>query len=301
MDEWVSGATMLGGDITITGAAGDLRFGRLGYGGMQLTGPGIWGMPDDVDAAVALLRRAVELGVTFIDTADSYGPHTNEELIRRALHPYDSVVVATKGGLTRTGPNRWHALGRPEYLRQCVELSLRRLGMEQIPLYQLHRVDPAVPLADQVGELAALQAEGKIAHIGLSEVDVATLEAAQAIAPIVSVQNRYNIFSTGSAPVLQFCEQHNIAFIPWFPLKNRDLAAQTGDDAERFAVVDAVAAAHGASVAQVALAWLLQKSPVMVPIPGTKSLAHLEENLAAADLALTADDMAALDALGRAD
>ena len=301
MDEWVSEATMLGGDITITGAAGDLRFGRLGYGGMQLTGPGIWGMPDDVDAAVALLRRAVELGVTFIDTADSYGPHTNEELIRRALHPYDSVVVATKGGLTRTGPNRWHALGRPEYLRQCVELSLRRLGMEQIPLYQLHRVDPAVPLADQVGELAALQAEGKIAHIGLSEVDVATLEAAQAIAPIVSVQNRYNIFSTGSAPVLQFCEQHNIAFIPWFPLKNRDLAAQTGDDAERFAVVDAVAAAHGASVAQVALAWLLQKSPVMVPIPGTKSLAHLEENLAAADLALTADDMAALDALGRAD
>jgi len=210
-------------------------------------------------------------------------------------------LVATKGGLTRTGPNRWHALGRPEYLRQCVELSLRRLGMEQIPLYQLHRVDPAVPLADQVGELAALQAEGKIAHIGLSEVDVATLEAAQAIAPIVSVQNRYNIFSTGSAPVLQFCEQHNIAFIPWFPLKNRDLAAQTGEDAERFAVVDAVAAAHGASVAQVALAWLLQKSPVMVPIPGTKSLAHLEENLAAADLALTADDMAALDALGRAD
>ena len=298
MDEWVSEATMLGGDITITGAAGDLRFGRLGYGGMQLTGPGIWGMPDDVDAAVALLRRAVELGVTFIDTADSYGPHTNEELIRRALHPYDSVVVATKGGLTRTGPNRWHALGRPEYLRQCVELSLRRLGMEQIPLYQLHRVDPAVPLADQVGELAALQAEGKIAHIGLSEVDVATLEAAQAIAPIVSVQNRYNIFSTGSAPVLQFCEQHNIAFIPWFPLKNRDLAAQTGEDAERFAVV---AAAHGASVAQVALAWLLQKSPVMVPIPGTKSLAHLQENVAAADLALTADDMAALDALGRAD
>lgn len=292
---------MLGGDITIKGEAGDLTFGRLGYGGMQLTGAGIWGMPDDVDAAVALLRRAVELGVTFIDTADSYGPHTNEELIRRALHPYDSVVVATKGGLTRTGPNRWHALGRPEYLRQCVELSLRRLGMEQIPLYQLHRVDPAVPLADQVGELAALRAEGKIAHIGLSEVDVPTLEAAQAVTAIASVQNRYNIFSTGSAPVLEFCEQHNIAFIPWFPLKNRDLAAQTGEDAERFAVVDAVAAAHGASAAQVALAWLLQKSPVVVPIPGTRSLAHLQENVAAAGLTLTSDDMAALDALGRAD
>mgnify|MGYP003340159255 CR=1 FL=1 len=267
----------------------------------SLTGPGIWDMPDDVDSAVALLRRAVDLGVTFIDTADSYGPHTNEELIRRALHPYGSVVIATKGGLTRTGPNRWHSVGRPEYLRQCVELSLRRLGMEQIPLYQLHRVDSAVPLADQIGELAGLQAEGKIAHLGLSEVDVPTLQAAQAITPIVSVQNRYNIFSTGSAPVLEFCEQHNIAFIPWFPLKNRDLAAQTGDDAERFAVVDAVAAAHGASVAQVALAWLLQKSPVMVPIPGTKSLAHLQENLAAADLTLTPEDMAALDALGRAD
>lgn len=292
---------MLGGDFTISGAAGDVTFGRMGYGAMQLTGPGVWDMPSDVDGAVALLRRAVDLGVSFIDTADSYGPHTNEELICRALYPYNGVVVATKGGLTRTGPNRWHSVGRPEYLRQCVELSLRRLKMEQIPLYQLHRVDAQVPLADQIGELAQLQAEGKIAHIGLSEVDVETLAAAAAIVPIASVQNRFNIFSTGSQPVLDFCESRGIGFIPWFPLKNKDLATASQDDAARFEAVEAVAASRGASVAQVALAWLLHKSAVMVPIPGTRSLEHLQENVAAVDVSLTENDMAVLNALGQPD
>lgn len=297
----MSDTTKLGGSITIGSAESTLTFGRMGYGAMQLTGPGVWDMPDDMDAAIALLRRAVDLGVTFIDTADSYGPHTNEELIRRALHPYDNVVVATKGGLARTGPNRWHSVGRPEYLRQCVELSLRRLSMDCIPLYQLHRVDDQVPLADQIGELAALREEGKIGHIGLSEVDVSTLEAASQIVPIVSVQNRYNVFSTGSASVLDYCENQSIAFIPWFPLKNKELALQNPEDAQRFAVVERIANTHGISVAQVALAWLLQKSPVMVPIPGTRSLAHLAENVSAANVVLSDDDMVELNALGRPD
>ena len=297
----MSDMSMLGGAITIGQGSAALTFGRLGYGAMQLTGPGIWDMPADVDGAIALLRSAVDLGVTFIDTADSYGPHTNEELICRALYPYTSVVIATKGGLTRTGPNRWHSVGRPEYLRQCVELSLRRLRMDCIPLYQLHRVDSLVPLADQIGELATLREEGKIAHVGLSEADVATLVEAAKIVPIVSVQNRYNVFSTGSASVLEHCEREAIAFIPWFPLKNKDLATQNPDDAERFAVLERIAHAHTASVAQIALAWLLQKSAVMVPIPGTKSRAHLEENVAAAQVTLTSDEMAELNSLGRPD
>ena len=292
---------MLGGGIAIGEPGSAFTVGRMGYGAMQLTGPGVWDMPADIDAAITLLRRAVELGVTFIDTADSYGPHTNEELIRRALHPYDGVVIATKGGLTRTGPHRWHSVGRPEYLRQCVEMSLRRLAMDCIPLYQLHRVDDQIPLADQIGELAALREEGKIAHIGLSEVDVPTLQAARSITPIASVQNRFNVLSTGSAPVLEFCEQESIAFIPWFPLKNKELALENPDDAQRFAVVERIAQANRVSVAQVALAWLLQKSPVMVPIPGTRSLAHLEENVAAAQVVLSDADMAELNALGRPD
>ena len=292
---------MIGGAVTIGTGDGALNVARMGYGAMQLTGAGVWDMPDDVEGAIQLLRRAVELGVTFIDTADAYGPHTNEDLIREALHPYGDVVVATKGGLARTGPNRWHAVGRPEYLRQCVEMSLRRLKMECIPLYQLHRVDPQVPLADQVGELAALRDEGKIAHIGLSEVDVATLDQARAITDIASVQNRYNVFSTGSADVLEYCTREAIAFIPWFPLKNKELASQNPEDAQRFAVIEAVASANGATVAQVALAWLLQKSPVMLPIPGTRSMAHLEENVRAVSVELSADAIAELDALGRPD
>lgn len=273
---------------------------RLGYGAMQLTGPGIWDMPADTDAAIALLRRAVELGVNFIDTADSYGPHSNEELIRRALHPYEGICVATKGGLVRTGPHQWHSVGQPMYLRQCVEMSLRRLGQEHITLWQLHRVDSTVPLADQIGELALLQQEGKIAHIGLSEVDVATLEAAQAVTPIAAVQNRYNIFSTGSQPVLDYCEANGIAFIPWFPLKNRELALTTGDES-RFAAVERVATSLGATVAQIALAWLLHKSEVVLPIPGTKSIAHLEENMASAQISLDDDVMTVLNSLGHAD
>ncbi|NDB17907.1 MAG: oxidoreductase [Actinobacteria bacterium] len=274
----------------------------MGYGAMQLTGAGVWGMPEDPENAIRVLRAAVDAGVNVIDTADAYGPHTNEELIREALHPYDGVIVATKGGLVRTGPGQWHVVGRPMYLRQCVEMSLRRLGLEQIPLWQLHRVDSEVPLADQIGELAAMRDEGKIAHIGLSEVDVTTLEAANAITPIASVQNRYNLLSTGSQPVLDYCELQGIAFLPWFPLKNKELAgAVTTEEAERLDKVADIAARVGATVAQISLAWLLHKSDFIVPIPGTKSLAHLDENLRACDVELSADVMAELDALGRPD
>ncbi len=275
---------------------------RMGYGAMQLTGDGVWGMPADIANAVSVLRAAVEGGVNFIDTADAYGPHTNEELIRQALHPYDGVIVATKGGLVRTGPGQWHVVGRPMYLRQCVEMSLRRLGMECIPLWQLHRVDSEVALEDQIGELAALQAEGKIAHIGLSEVDVPTLEAANAITKIASVQNRYNVLSTGSQEVLNYCEQNSIAFIPWFPLKNNELAGGANTDVEqRVVAFETIAARVQISVAQLALAWLMHKSDCVVPIPGTKSLAHLQENLGARDLVLEDSVMHELDALGRPD
>lgn len=274
----------------------------MGYGAMQLTGPGIWDMPADVDNAVAVLRRAVELGVDLIDTADAYGPHTNEDLIRAALHPYGGVVVATKGGLVRTGPHQWHVVGRPMYLRQCVEMSLRRLGVERIDLWQLHRVDPEVPLADQMGVLADMQREGKILHIGLSEVDVPTVQAAQEVLPIAAVQNRYNILSTGSQAVLEYCADEGIAFLPWFPLKNKELAGQmTAEEAVRLQVVSDVAARVGVSEAQLSLAWLLHKAECVIPIPGTKSLAHLEENMAAAQVTLDAVTMAELDALGRPD
>lgn len=275
---------------------------RLGYGAMQLTGAGVWGMPEDVGNAVNVLKRAVDLGVNFIDTADAYGPHTNEDLIREALHPYSGVTIATKGGLVRTGPGHWYVVGRPMYLRQCVEMSLRRLGLEQIPLWQLHRVDTEVPLADQIGELAELRAEGKIAHIGLSEVDVPTLDAARAITDIASVQNRYNILSTGSQSVLDYCAEHAIAFIPWFPLKNKELAGSvSAEEAVRIDAVAVVAERLGMTVAQLALAWLLHKSDCIVPIPGTKSLAHLEENMRAAGVDLGVDVIAELNALGRPD
>ncbi|MFG1740513.1 aldo/keto reductase [Micromonospora chalcea] len=267
---------------------GDLRVDRLGYGAMQLTGPGVWGDPKDPAEAVRVLRRAYELGVTFIDTADSYGPFVSELLIREALHPYaDDLVIATKAGLTRSGPDDWRPVGRPEYLRQQCELSLRHLGLDCIPLYQLHRVDATVPLADQLGELALLRQEGKIRHIGLSQVSVAQIEAAREIVPIVSVQNLYNLADRGAEDVLAHCERHDLAFIPWFPIATGNLARPGGP-------LDAISTSHGATPAQLALAWLLRRSPVMLPIPGTSSVAHLEENVAAAEVELTDDEFEAL-------
>ena len=270
---------------------GDLPVDRLGYGAMQITGPGIWGEPRDRDEAIAVLRRAVELGVNFIDTADSYGPYVSEELIREALHPYSSdLVVATKGGLLRTGPGEWHPLGKPAYLRQQVETSLRRLGLERIDLYQLHRIDPDFPLADQVGELRKLQEEGKIRHIGLSEVDVAQIEEARAVAEIVSVQNLYNLADRHHEAVLDHATEQGIAFIPWFPIATGQLARPGG-------VLDQASKEHGATPAQLALAWLLRRSPVVLPIPGTSSVAHLEENVAAGAITLTDEEFAKLSAL----
>ncbi|MBV8394686.1 MAG: aldo/keto reductase [Actinobacteria bacterium] len=259
---------------------------RLGYGTMQLTGPGVWGPPRDHDEALRVLRCAVELGVTLFDTADSYGPHVAEELLFEALHPYpEDVVIATKAGFTRPGPGDWRAVGRPEYLRQQCVLSLRRLGLERIELFQLHRIDPKVPLADQIGELELLRQEGKIHHIGLSEVTVEEIEQARAIAPIVSVQNLYNLADRRAEEVLDHCEREGIAFIPWFPLATGRLAEPGGPLAE-------LSAARGATPAQLALAWLLRRSPVMLPIPGTSSVAHLEENMAAAEIELTDEDYA---------
>jgi pyridoxine 4-dehydrogenase len=265
---------------------GDLEVVRLGFGAMRITGPGIWGPPDDRDEALRVLRRAVELGITFIDTADSYGPAVSEELIAEALHPYPAeLVIATKAGLTRQGPNSWIAVGRPAYLRQQCELSLRRLKVDRIDLFQLHRIDPAVPMEDQVGELKDLQDEGKIRHLGLSEVSVDELEAARRIAPIVSVQNRFNLADRDSQALLDHCTSEGIGFIPWRPV-----ADQVDDDALR-----EVAAGHDATPSQIALAWLLRLSPVMVPIPGTSSVAHLEENTAAAAIELTDEDMSVLE------
>jgi len=267
-----AGTFTLGGTTPVT---------RLGYGSMQLTGPGVWGDPADPAEAVRVLRRAVELGVTFIDTADSYGPFVAEELIREALHPYpDDLVVATKAGLTRSGPGDWRPVGRPEYLRQQCELSLRHLGLERIELYQLHRIDAKVPLEDQLGELVLLQQEGKIRHIGLSEVSVAQLRQAQEIATIVSVQNLYNLANRSAEDLLEHAEAEGIAFIPWFPLATGNLAGDGGP-------LDRLSAELGASPSQLALAWLLRRSPVMLPIPGTSSVAHLEDNLAAAEIELT--------------
>ncbi|MET7878113.1 aldo/keto reductase [Micromonospora profundi] len=274
-----SGTYRIGGDVTVD---------RLGYGAMQLTGPGVWGDPKDPAEAVRVLRRAVEMGVTFIDTADSYGPFVSELLIREALHPYtDDLVIATKAGLSRSGPGDWRPLGRPEYLRQQCELSLRHLGLDSIPLYQLHRIDAQVPLADQLGELALLREEGKIRHIGLSEVSVEQIEQARAITEIVSVQNLYNLVNRSAEDVLDHCERNDLAFIPWFPIATGELARPGGP-------LDAISTEHGATPAQLALAWLLRRSPVMLPIPGTSSVAHLEENVAAAEVQLTDDEFEAL-------
>ncbi|WP_425572200.1 aldo/keto reductase [Pseudonocardia eucalypti] len=255
---------------------------------MQLTGPGVWGPPADHDESVRVLRRAVELGVNLIDTADAYGPHVSEELIREALHPYDGVLIATKAGQLRTGPGQWHPCGRPEYLRQQCELSLRRLGLERIELFQLHRVDPTVPAADQFGALADLRAEGKINLVGLSQVSVAQVEEAEAIVEIATVQNRYNLVDRTSDDVLRHCTERGIGFIPWHPVGAGELAKPGG-------LVHDIAEGLDATAAQVALAWLLQRSSIMLPIPGTSSVAHLEENLLAAELKLDLSTVAALD------
>ncbi|MBV8928565.1 MAG: aldo/keto reductase [Mycobacteriaceae bacterium] len=273
---------------------GDLTVNRLGYGAMRLTGKGVWGPPADRDESVRVLRRAVELGVNFIDTADSYGPSVSEELIREALHPYPGdLVIATKAGLLRPGPDEWQPLGFPAYLRQECEMSLSRLGVDRIDLFQLHRIDPKFPLEDQLGELAALQEEGKIRHIGLSEVSVEQLQAAQTVATIVSVQNMYNLTVRTAEPLLDACEPQGIAFIPWFPLAAGPLATPDGP-------LQPIAAKHHASPSQLALAWLLKRSPVMLPIPGTSSVAHLEENTAAAQITLSDDDFAEMSRLGSA-
>ena len=270
---------------------GDLPVHRLGYGAMQLPGPGVWGEPADPDNARRVLRAAVEQGVDFIDTADSYGPLVSEQIIAEALHPYpEGLVIATKAGLTRQGPGIWTPVGRPAYLKQQVELSLRTLRLERIDLIQLHRIDAEVPLADQLGAFKELQDEGKVRHIGVSEVSVAELEQARQIVNVVSVQNLYNLTNRQSQDVLDHATEHGIGFIPWFPIATGDLAAPDSPVAD-------IARELDATPSQVALAWLLHTSPVVLPIPGTKSLEHLAENLGAAQLRLSDEDMARLDAL----
>jgi pyridoxine 4-dehydrogenase len=268
----------------------DLKVHRLGFGAMRITGHGIWGPPQDEAKAVALLQHVVKAGVDLIDTADSYGPHVSESLIARALWPYEAgLVIATKGGLTRSGPGQWHPDARPDYLRSALEGSLQRLRLERIDLYQLHRPDPKVPFEESVEALAAMRAEGKIRHVGLSNVTVDELNRARAIVEIVSVQNRYNLEDRESEDVLLACQRDGLGFIPWFPLATGDLAKHGGR-------LDRIAAAHGAKPSQIALAWLLRKSPVMLPIPGTSSITHFDENHAAAQIALTDEEFAELDA-----
>lgn len=272
----------------------DLRIARLGYGAMRITGKGIWGEPADRAEAIRVVRRAVELGVNFIDTADSYGPFVSEEIIAEALHPYPAgLVIATKGGFDRPGPDQWVENGKPEHLRSACEGSLRRLRLDRIDLYQLHRIDPKVPAEDQIGTLKDLQAQGKIKHIGLSEVSVRQIQHAQTLAPIVSVQNRYSLADRGSEDVLEFCEREKIGFIPWFPLAAGQLS---GADSS----VSRAAAQLKATPSQVALAWLLARSPVILPIPGTSSVKHLEENIAAAGLKIDEDTVRALAKTARA-
>lgn len=256
---------------------------RLGYGAMQLTGEGVWGEPKDREEALRVLKRLPELGVNFIDTADSYGPFVAEDLIAEALHPYDGLFIATKGGLTRSGPRIWPPVGRPEYLRQCVLMSLRRLKVEQLDLWQLHRIDPKVPQDEQFGAIADFLQEGLIARAGLSQVSVAEIEAARKVFPVATVQNRYNLADRADEEVLDYCDREGIGFIPWFPLASGDLAKPGG-------LVDAIAKAHDASPGQIALAWILKRSPNMLPIPGTSKVSHLEENIAAAQIELSDDE-----------
>jgi aryl-alcohol dehydrogenase-like predicted oxidoreductase len=275
-----AGRFLVGGDVAVN---------RLGFGAMRITGRGIWGEPEDPAGARATLRRLRELDVDLVDTADSYGPEVSENLIRETLHPYRGMLVATKGGLTRHGPDVWRPLGRPEYLRQCVLMSLRRLGVERIDLWQLHRIDPKVPRDEQFGVIAEMLQEGLIRHAGLSEVSVEEIEAARKVFPVATVQNLYNLANRQSEGVLDYCERHGIGFIPWYPLAAGALAGPGS-------TLAGVAQRLGASSGQVALAWLLRRSPVVLPIPGTGRVAHLEENVAAASLALGDEDFAALTA-----
>jgi pyridoxine 4-dehydrogenase len=272
---------------------GDLEVNRLGYGAMRITGRGIWGEPADRAGAIRALKRLPELGVNFIDTADSYGPDVSEPLIREALHPYPGQLIATKAGLTRSGPDQWSPNGRPDYLKAQAHKSLKQLGVEQIGLWQLHRVDPAVPPADQFGAVKALLDEGIIRHAGLSEVSVAQIEAASKIFPVATVQNRYNLADRASEAVLDYAEKAGIGFIPWYPLAAGDLARPGGS-------LDVIAKRNKATPSQIALAWTLKRSPVMLPIPGTSKVAHLEENAAAVGIELSDEEFAELDRAGRA-
>lgn len=269
--------------------AGDLKVNRLGYGAMRITGNGVWGEPQDPAECKRVLKRLIDLNVNFIDTADSYGPEVSENLIAQALHPYPKdFVIATKGGLTRQGPNKWAPVARAEYLRQCVEMSLRRLKVERIDLYQLHRFDPKVPVEESLGELKKMQDEGKIHHIGISETTVADIQRAQKIVKVASVQNKYNITDRAYEDVVEYCEKSKIVFIPWFPLAAGELTKPDG-------VLDRIAQAHKATTSQIAIAWLLHRSPVMLPIPGTSKVKHLEENVATADLKLSAPEWQSLE------
>ncbi len=282
---------LLGGTFRI---GGDLDVHRLGFGAMRLSGPGIWGPPKDLDEAKRTLLRVRELGIDFIDTADSYGPYLNEDLIAETLAPYRGLSIATKGGLTRHGPDKWLPVGRPEYLRQCVLMSLRRLRVERIDLWQLHRIDPAVPRDEQFGCIAAMQKEGLIRHAGLSEVSVVEIEAAGKFFKVATVQNQYNLVSRESEEVLGYCEKKGIGFIPWFPLAAGKLSEAGGP-------LDAMAQRQHASASQLALAWVLRRSPVILPIPGTSKVEHLDENVAGAKIHLSDAEFRELDELGRAE
>jgi len=271
---------------------GDLLVNRLGFGAMRITGRGVWGSPVDTAAAIATLKRLPELGVNLIDTADSYGPYVSEELIGSALHPYKDMVIATKGGLTRQGPNAWAPVGRPEYLRQCVVTSLRRLGVDQIDLWQLHRIDSKVPRDEQFDVIAAMQKEGLIKHVGLSEVGVDDIIAASGYFKVATVQNQYNLVDRKSEAVLEYCDDHGIGFIPWFPLA-------AGELAKPGSILDVIAAGHGVTTGAIAIAWLLKRSKVILPIPGTGNVNHLVENVAGANVELTDAQFAELDRQGR--
>jgi aryl-alcohol dehydrogenase-like predicted oxidoreductase len=283
-DAGKSGSFKIGGDVEVH---------RLGFGAMRITGDGIWGEPKDRAEAIRTLKRLPEIGVNFVDTADSYGPDVSEKLIREALHPYKGMLVATKGGLERPGPNSWVPNGRPDYLVGEVHKSLKQLGVEQIGLWQLHRVDPKVPSGEQFGAIQSLLKQGLIRHAGLSEVSIAEIDAASKVFKVASVQNRYNLVDRGSEDVLDYCEKRNIGFIPWFPLAAGDLARPGS-------LLDSVAKKHGAAPSQIALAWVLKRSSVMLPIPGTSKVTHLEENVAAAGISLSDAEFAALDAAGKA-
>lgn len=278
-----SGQFTIGGDITVN---------RLGYGAMRITGKGIWGDPEDREEALRTLKRLPELGINFIDTADSYGPEVSESLIHEALYPYKDMLIATKGGLTRHGPDIWAPVGRPEYLRQCVLMSLRRLGLERIDLWQLHRIDPKVPRDEQFDAIKQMQQEGLIRHVGLSEVNIEEIEAAQKFFKVVTVQNLYNLVTRQSEDVLDYCTTHTIGFIPWFPLASGDLARPG-------TLLDTIAKKHNTTPSGIALAWILKRSPVMLPIPGTSSVKHLEENVAAVNIQLSDEDFKQLDLQGR--